>query len=195
VEEVLPRLWVGGDADYDKVKDRENWAFVRCCKYGSGGHQQTLGYHTPAAPKGPNYLWVNKGQRLALNMIDLDDPNFHDPEMIDKALEFIKSKLADGKIVLVSCNKGHSRAPTIALMYMRAIGEMPYNFVQSERFFRVLYPDYEPAQGVRQFARSHWADWFYPNHKGKVVYGLDRQRWQNEGEENPEEGSPRNTHA
>lgn len=156
MEEILPRLWVGDDAGYEKVKDRSNWRFVRCCKYGPGGHQQTLGYDTLGAPKDDNYLTVRKGHLLALNLLDLDDPNFIDPGMIDAALEAIKTWRAKGDTVLVSCNHGHSRSPSIVLMYLRSIGEMPYSFVVAERMFRVIYPPYDPAQGIRQYVRMHW---------------------------------------
>lgn len=157
--EVFPRLWVGDDADYERVKDREHWAVVRTCKDGPGGHRQTLGYKTPAAPKDDNYLFIRKGRHLALNLIDADDPHFIDPNMIDAALEFIKDNLTSGEIVLVACNQGRSRSPSIVLLYLRSIGQFPYNLGMSERYFRTYYPDYAPAQGIRQYVREHWSDW------------------------------------
>jgi hypothetical protein len=156
MEEVYPRLWVGDDEDYSKVKDRPNWSILRACKYGPGGHQDTLGYHTLAAPEGKNKYWVKRGNRLALNLLDLDDPNFISLPMVDAALAFIGERLASGDKVLAACNHGHSRGPTIALLYLRSIGEMPYNFVWAEKIYRVIYSKYEPAQGIRQFARMNW---------------------------------------
>lgn len=154
--EVYPRLWVGDDEDYEKIKDKEGWSAVRCCKYGSGGHQQTLGYHTLAAPEGKNKYWVRRGNRLALNILDLDDPNFIPDDMIATALTYIGERLAAGDKVAVCCNHGHSRGPTIALLYLRSIGEMPYSFVWAEKIYRVLYPKYDPAQGIRQYTRMRW---------------------------------------
>lgn len=158
MEKLLPNLelYVGGDRDYDKLSGKSGWAWLRCAKYGPGGHQQTLGYHTPAAPKGPNYLYVRKGNLLALNLLDLDDPNFVSEQMMNKGLDFIDERLKAGDKVLVACNQGHSRGPTTAMLYLRRIGEMPYSFIQAERVYRTLYPPYDPAQGMRQYARSHW---------------------------------------
>lgn len=154
--EIIPRLYVGNDQDYERIKDREGWGFCRCCKYGPGGHQQTLNYHTLAAPEGKDKYVIRRKNLLALNLLDLDDPNFIDKASIDSALSFIGEQLEEGRKVLVACNHGHSRGPTIALLYLRSVGEMPYSFVWAEKIYRVLYPEYDPAQGIRQFARMNW---------------------------------------
>jgi hypothetical protein len=157
MEEVYPRLWVGGDEDYHKVAKRDNWSILRACKYGPSGHRDILGYNTLAAPEGKHRLWVRKGNVLALNILDLDDPNFIDDEMIDTGLTFIKDELAKGKDVLVACNQGKSRGPSIVLAFMQSVGEFPYSFVWSERIFRTLYPNYDPAQGIRHYVRGRWS--------------------------------------
>jgi hypothetical protein len=76
--------------------------------------------------------------------------------MVDSALEFIKERLEAKDNVAVCCNAGRSRAPSIALLYLRSAGEMPYSFVWAEKIYRVLYPEYDPAVGIRQFARMNW---------------------------------------
>jgi len=158
MKQISPNVYVGDDADYEKVKDARDWAFVRCCKYGPGGHQQTLGYSTLAAPEGKNKYWVRRSNLLALNLLDLDDPNFVPTEAIQVALDFIRDNV-DEKKVLIACNAGHSRGPTIGLMWLRTIGRMPYSFMQSEKFYRNdIYSKFDPSPGIEQFARSHWAD-------------------------------------
>jgi hypothetical protein len=156
MEEIITRLYVGGDDDYERIKGKAGWSVLRCCKEGPGGHRETVGYKTPGAPKGPKYLSASAGDRMALNYIDPHDPSFIQREMLQKGLEFIDACLRAGDKVLVACNHGHSRGPTTCLMYLRAVGEMPHNFVASERMFRTLYPDYNPGIGMRQFARMHW---------------------------------------
>lgn len=156
MEQVIPNLYVGGDVDYEKVKDRAGWSFLRCCKFGPGGHKDTLGYTTQGAPKGPDYLAVKRGHRMALNFIDVEDPNLIPVEMVKKGLKFIEERREAGDKVLVACNAGHSCGPTTAFLYLRAIGELSGSFISSERIFRTLYHKYDPGQGARQFARSHW---------------------------------------
>jgi hypothetical protein len=160
MEEIIPRLWVGGDRDYEELvdKDKRGWSYLRCCKEGPGGHRQSCGYTGLGAPKDRNYLVKRKGENLmALNLIDADDPNFISPQMIRAGLDFIVERLAAGDKVLVACNHGHSRGPSVALMYLRSIGEMPHAFALSERIYHTIYPHYEPRAGIRQFARSHWS--------------------------------------
>jgi hypothetical protein len=155
---IFPKLWVGGDTDYEKMKDREGWSFARMCKYGPGGHQQTLGYTTPGAPKGKDYLSVRKGNLLAVNVLDLDDPNMIPFDCFKVALDFIKERLNAGDRVLVACNAGHSRGPSTGLAFLRSIGDMPHNFHMSEKVYRGLDPMYDPGMGVRQVMREHWSE-------------------------------------
>lgn len=156
MENVLNSLYVGDDADYEKIKDKTGWSCLRCAKCGPGGHQETLGYTTLGAPQGPNYLSVRKGHRTALNFIDVNDPNFIPVKMIETGLAYIDQRIKAGDKVLVACNAGHSRGPTTAMLYLRAIGELPGNFISSERIFRTLYRKYDPGEGVRSFARANW---------------------------------------
>lgn len=155
---IINNLYVGDDSDYERVKDDPKFKTLRCCKEGSGGHRETLDYHTRAAPDGPNYLAVIRPNRMALNFIDPLDPNFIKVAMIKEGLTYIQEQLAAGYKVLVACNAGHSRGPTTAMLYLRSIGELPSNFIHSERIFRTLYPDYDPNIGVRTFARNHWQE-------------------------------------
>lgn len=157
MQEVINRLWVGSDKDYEKVKDKEDWSILRCCKEGPGSHRDTLEYTTKSAPKGANYLFADQHNRRALNFIDPQDPNFIPIEMIKRGLTFIDKRLEAGDKVLVACNHGHSRGPTTALLYLRAIGELAGNFHHSENIFRTLYPEYSPGIGVRTFAGQNWA--------------------------------------
>lgn len=156
MEKIIDRLYVGDDTDYLKVRDRPGYSVLRCCKEGPGGHRETLGYKAQGAPKGQNYLSVDALRRRALNFIDPHDPNFIPKEMIERGLEFIDKRLAAGDNVLVACNAGHSRGPTTAMLFLRSVGELAGNFIQSERIMRTLYSEYDPGIGMRSFARSHW---------------------------------------
>jgi hypothetical protein len=123
-----------------------------------GGHQQTLGYHTRSAPKGKNYLFVEAPNHIAINILDMLDPNFIPFECIELGINYSKEQLDKGFKILIACNSGHSRGPTTGLCFLRAIGDMPHNFATSERIYRTLYRKYDPGMGMRQVARSHWAE-------------------------------------
>jgi hypothetical protein len=157
MEEIYPNVYVGDDEDYTNREHLKRMSFLRCCKYGPGGHHQTLGYDTLAAPPGPEHFVVKRKNLMALNLLDLDDPNFIDDGMIQTGLDFINSELAKGQKVLIACNAGMSRGPTVGLMWLRSVGDMPHNFLQSERIYRTIYEKYDPSAGINQYARMHWA--------------------------------------
>lgn len=165
---VHENLYVGDDSDFERLHERSGWSFLRCCKFGPGSHKELLGYETQAAPEGKNQFVVRKGNIMALNLLDLHDPNFVPTEAIQTGLDFIQKELAAGNKVLVACNHGVSRGPTVALMFMRTLGEFPYGFMQSERIFRGIYHPYNPGIGINQFARQQWA---FLGNTGKVQNG------------------------
>lgn len=150
-----PILFVGDDSDEAEAQKR-GYAIVAACKDGPHGHRSALGYRSLGAPKNAQYHEAIRGKKMVLNLIDVDDPHFVPEEVIFPALQFINKHLKAGDKVLVHCNAGHSRAPTLALMFLRSIGELPQSFRTSEKVFRALYPNYDPGTGMRTFARAHW---------------------------------------
>lgn len=150
-----PILCVGDDND-DQEAAKKGYAILSACKDGPWGHRAALRYKTMGAPKNDNYFYATRGKRMVLNLLDLDDPEFIKEDAIFPALKFINKHLKAGDKVLVHCNAGHSRGPTIAMMFLRTIGELNAGFLTSEKVFRVLYPKYDPGIGMRTFAREHW---------------------------------------
>jgi len=150
-----PILYVGSDADYAEAAKR-GFAVLSACKDGDHGHRSMLNYRTMGAPKGPAYLHVEQPKHMALNLIDSDNPEFIPEAAIEAGLRFIHKHVESGDRVLIHCNAGQSRGPTVALLFLRSVGELPSSFLASEKVFRSLYPSYQPAHGVRAFARASW---------------------------------------
>lgn len=156
--EVALDLWVGNQIDYEKqVKDKDGWAVVHACK--EPYHRQALGYNGRAAPREhEEYLFAERGQRLMLNLVDVDDPAYIPEPLIEKALSFIAEQLGQGKKVLCHCNQGGSRAPTIALLYLGR-WHPEYADMAPEiaiRQFMEVYPQYDPADGMRGYLDLHF---------------------------------------
>jgi hypothetical protein len=149
MREVYKSLFVGGDKDYEKVKDNPDWRILRATKEGDGGHRSLLGYTERAAPPGPNYLHVKKGRVLALNLIDADSDDYIPASALDTGVAFISENLRLGHKVLVACNGGHSRGPSLAMLWLALEGKLPANYNSAVRRFRMLYPDYDPGDGIR----------------------------------------------
>jgi predicted protein tyrosine phosphatase len=151
--EVYDHLWVGNAEDYESNKMRIGWAYVQACK--EPYHREALGYTTAAAPKShPEYLFAERGQRLVLNLVDVgvEKAQYIPESIIDKALTFIRVQIQQGAHVLVHCNQGFSRSPSLALAYLIMYTDMfadAQTFEQAEEKFRTIYPKYSPA-GIRE---------------------------------------------
>jgi predicted protein tyrosine phosphatase len=129
---------------------------VHACK--DPYHRQALGYTTHAAPKGhPEYLIAARLGRLILNLIDADKVAFIPPEIIDTGLAAIHANIGAAK-VLVHCNQGFSRSPTIALLYLAKHTDQfrGMDSASAVQEFRRRYPAYAPARGMSDYVRLNW---------------------------------------
>lgn len=173
MEEIIRGLYIGSDDDVAEAKSRR-YAILNACKDGPSSHRSMLGYETMGAPKGKNYLIVRKDDTLGLNLIDSADPTMIPDAVIDDAIRFIKEMQDRRRILLVHCNAGHSRSPSLVLMYLRAVGEMPGGFVESEKKFRYLYPPYDPGVGMRAHTRERWKS--LPDFFQRINYAAGTER-------------------
>lgn len=151
--EVSPNLFVGNQSDCEELPDGHDFVIIHACK--EPHHRRALGYKTPGAPKDdPEYLWCYRKGNLILNIVDAADARFVSKAMIDEAVRFARDHLAAGRKVLVHCNQGRSRSPTIALLILAP--EMDASYIRAEMDFRKVYPLYDPARGVQAFAKDNW---------------------------------------
>lgn len=157
MEKIIDRIYVGSDDDVAKAKERD-YTRLACCKDGPDGHRAMLGYTSLGAPKDDDYLFASRKHWGAMNCIDHEDVDFIPTEMIFKALKWVKKEYDSGRTILFHCNHGHSRGPTTALMFLRAIGEMPSGFNSSVKIYRKLYPTYDPQIGMWRKARMLWGE-------------------------------------
>lgn len=162
--EVAPNLFVGNQIDYEKYVfsqaadgPKAGWAVVHACK--EPYHRAALGYSGRGAPKDhPEYLFAFRDNRLCLNLVDVPQVEYVSTAVIDAGLAFIAKSLAEGQKVLVHCNQGQSRAPSIALLHLSYHDER-YRGLDIEKagtLFREIYPNYEPADGIAGYLEANW---------------------------------------
>jgi len=159
--EVSPSLYVGNELDFRNLLASEalsgTWAVVHACK--EPHHRAFVGYTERSAPqKSGEYLFAIRGNRIALNMVDVQNPTFFNDKMINIALRFISDAMRGNRKVLVHCNQGGSRGPSLALLWLRR-NDPRYAatpFEEGEAMFRDIYPLYAPADGIRGYVREHW---------------------------------------
>lgn len=155
MSEVYPNLFIGSLRDCF-FEQRDDWAIVHACK--SPCHQTALGYRGSLLPTHPNYLVYERGNHLFLNMIDPPFRPLFKPALFTASLDFIGKHISN-RNVLVHCNLGLSRSPSIALLYLakrtKAISGETY--VKAAQDFAKLYPNYHPSSGIVFYLASNWS--------------------------------------
>src|SRR5665213_407559 len=149
--EVLSNLFVGSQDDEAAIRGQNGWFVVHACK--EPYHRQALGYSGRGAPKDhPEYLMARRTGCLILNLVDVDNVAYIAPEIIDAALMDIHQNITSSKI-LVHCNQGMSRSPSIAFLYLVKHSDVfsGQDHATGVQSFRNIYPPYAPAQGMAEY--------------------------------------------
>lgn len=155
--EIHPGLFVGNQDDYEQeVRHQQGWAVIHACK--EPYHRKALCYSTRAVSKThPEYLIARRGDRLILNLIDSNDPKYIPSIILDEAVNFIDLQLTAGKLVLVHCNQGQSRGPSLAMIFMRRrTSRLSAEFSEALKQFEAVYPLFSPALGFRIVLEREW---------------------------------------
>jgi hypothetical protein len=156
VIEIHKNLFVGSEQDERSIRSEVGWFVVHACK--EPYHRRALGYSGRAASKDhPEYLVARRPGRIVLNLVDVADVRYVAVEIVDAALEEIHANIATSR-VLVHCNQGLSRSPSIAFLYLVKFTDgLSRRDLQSDLTqFIGLYPPYAPAQGMADFVRVNW---------------------------------------
>ena len=156
MKEVNANLFIGDDADCNVCARNPEFSIVHACKT---CHQKALGYNRGALPSvHPNYLIYEKGAHLYLNMVDMPGeflPEFTHP-IFKTAMDFITREIQNKK-VLVHCNYGMSRSPSLGLVYLARTGVISKACLEdAANEFEARYPRYSPGTGITLYMRRNW---------------------------------------
>jgi hypothetical protein len=153
MRKVYDRLFVGSIGDCSDQK--EGWATVHACK--SPCHQKAVGYQGRLPSSHPHYLVYERPDNLYLNMIDPTGPLFM-PPLFTEFLRFGWQQWEAGKNLLIHCNRGDSRAPSQALLFLsKVVRVLPAEgYWEAVEKFINLYPNYLPGQGIQIYLGKNW---------------------------------------
>jgi len=159
MREIDENLFVGNLIDYENYQFDTDYYFVQACK--EPCHRKALGYTGRSADENhPEYFIAHRERKIILNMIDPPNSKYFENVMFENSLEFIHENLKRGKKVLVHCNQGISRSPSIGLLYLATQGKIRNeNFGVAEEDFLKLYPHYAPS-GIKEFLTLNWKHYF-----------------------------------
>jgi hypothetical protein len=151
---VHDRLYIGDEATCQFGSAQ--LAVVHACK--SPCHQRAVGYRGSLPPQHPNYLVLRHPHDLYLNIIDPPVPLFR-TETFAQFLLFASEQHGRGGSLLIHCNQGESRAPTLALLFLaKHLRVIPGDsFLDAQTAFALRYAGYRPGAGIQQFLATNWA--------------------------------------
>jgi len=153
MKEIVSNLFIGSDLDCHHANN--HFAVIHACKT---CHQSGVGYRGNLSSSHPNYLIYEDNEHLYLNMVDMDREllcRFTHPIM-KNAITFIEKYINEWQI-LIHCNQGQSRSPSIGMVYLARINIITltsYSDAKSE--FIVVYPDFLPGRGIELYLMKNW---------------------------------------
>ena len=155
MKEIINNLFIGNDADCLNIGNDKDYAIIHACKT---CHQKGVGYRGNLSSNHPHYLILEHSNHLYLNMVDMDRElmaKFTHPIM-KSALNFIKTHI-EGKKVLIHCNQGQSRSPSIGLVYLAQNGFIKNStYLKAKEEYLELYPSYFPGKGIELYLNNNW---------------------------------------
>ena len=149
---VSPNLYFGDlNAGHRAAPDA---AMVHACK--DPCHKQAVGYDHKLDSGHPSYLKHERGHHLYLNMIDPPKPLFQ-RATFEIFFEFVDRHISERRVV-IHCNQGMSRAPSLTLLYMaKRLQLLPdTDYASARRVFEQQFP-YSPGAGIETYLSAEWA--------------------------------------
>lgn len=155
IYECAKDLLYFGDLTACNAANHQKFAMVHACK--DPCHRHAVGYSEKSLPKThPAYLSHETDNQLFLNLIDPPIPLFQ-IESFKIFLKFSGHATKQGRPILVHCNQGQSRAPSLALLYMaKGLRLLPNeNYAAARTAFEENFP-YTPGKGIEKFLADNW---------------------------------------
>lgn len=147
-------IYIGKDTDCS-WSERYGWAVVHACKHPC--HRHAVGYKNKLPSSHPFYLIYRRKSHLVLNLVDMD-------QLIDRFMRPIIMAFysfmdeMEGRKILIHCNRGESRAPSLALLYLTKRRNLipDDSFDAARNSFKKIYPLYNPGRGFNKYLTQHW---------------------------------------
>ena len=155
MKEIYKNLFIGNDIDCSNSYLNSEISIIHACKT---CHQKALNYSKSLLNTHPNYLIYEKGSHLYLNIVDMPNeflPKYTNP-IFKSAIDFIDREIQTKK-VLIHCNQGHSRSPSLGMVYL-AINDIILNkfYEEARAEFVKLYPEFAPGTGIMLYMQRNW---------------------------------------
>ena len=159
MKKIYEKIYVGNQNDFYSIKLGE-WAVIHACK--DPFHKELVGYVGNLSKEHPDYPYKEVENRLALNLVDTEfayDLNWHSHylNIFQYTMKFIDKEVSEGKNILIHCNQGESRGPSIGMLYLAykgIFGYKDYDYTKIE--FLKLYPEFNPKRNISENIKACW---------------------------------------
>ena len=154
MKKICENLFIGSLDDC--VEGDSNLSVVHACK--TPCHQNKIGYTGNLPKNHGHYLYFRDEYNLYLNIIDPPIPLFQ-KKTFDIFFEFMAMKASFGDNVLIHCNQGKSRAPSLGLLFMARVfwdSLRGNSYAESRKDFEKIYPEYNPGKGIETYLTENW---------------------------------------
>jgi|GEM_PF-1402173 len=147
MKEVRNNLYIAKREDLTKTNE-DDYAFIHATKTMFKGNK--------------NEVLIEEDNHLYLNWVDSPDMKYFDfnnkgTDVFISILDFI-DKWINCRKVIINCDEGISRSPTIAMVYMakrtKEISNKDHVF--AERDFSNIYESYWAGKGISDFVFKNW---------------------------------------
>ena len=120
-------------------------------------HCTAVGYRGSLDKAHPEYLVARRGPHLALNIVDAPEAKWFRLEPFTAALDFLDFVVPQGAVV-IHCNSGLSRAPSIAMLWLakRAKAFLGTSYPEAKAAFTRIMRGYMPGKGIEAFLEERW---------------------------------------
>lgn len=153
MERLVKTIFVG--TDLDCFEKESVWAVVHACKHPCFERALHNGAYCPGPQsKRLSRSWEND---LYLNIVDGPMDCFR-REVFSDFLDFATKHFEAGKKLLIHCNRGRSRAPSLALLFLaqHSFLKDTQTYRAAEQQFLKIHPSFLPGAGIRSFLIQNW---------------------------------------
>ena len=153
--EIHKNLFIGNDADCEECMEKPDFAIVHACK---SCYENGLKYSGSLPETHPEYLVYEEGNSIYLNLLDMPNEFLtkYTHPIFGRTMEFVHREIKTKK-VLVHCNYGMSRSPSLGLVYLAITGVIANDSCEAAvHDFVKLYPKYSPGTGIMLYMHHNW---------------------------------------
>ncbi len=153
MEEVYKNIFIGNLQD---CENNPSYSRIHACK--DPCHKNAVGYDRHCANTHPNYLILEQEKDLYLNLVDMNSisPKFTHT-IFKKAFDFIEKN--HHKKILIHCNYGMSRSPSLGIFYLAKKAIIKNNtFEDALKEFLTLYSPCSLGNGFYDYLKSNWIE-------------------------------------